>query len=78
MYYDMLRIEVPEKEEMFPALRDQIAVLDKYGFTYTDEIKNGPGKIQSMWAEYLLLLDEAEKLLNYYKVVLDKMNKCTQ
>ncbi|CAH0554839.1 unnamed protein product [Brassicogethes aeneus] len=65
--YDKLKNEIPILEEMFPTIKEKIDVLDKYLIPVSDEIRAGPTRISLVWAEYLEVLSQAEKMLNYSK-----------
>lgn len=67
--FDRLLEEAPIMSEDFPTITDQIITLDKYKVEFKEEIRALEKNIPIEWLKYLELLEEAEKLLNYAKVV---------
>lgn len=75
--YRKLRNDIPTEEEAFPAIDDQIRTLDKYMVPISDEIRARVKGIKETWEKYLDVLDEAEKMINYTKVILREMGRIT-
>lgn len=67
--YDQLRDDVSFREEQFPLIRDQILTLDKYFVPISDSVRNMEKNIPKEWVNYLEILDQAEKMLDYSKVL---------
>lgn len=73
--YDKLVDEAPQMAEEFPSITDQVITLDKYKVEISETMRNLEKGIPAEWAKYLETLEEAEKLLNYAKVVLRDMGR---
>lgn len=67
--YDQLKFDIPSREEQFPLIHDQIITLDKYSVPVSDTIRNMEKNIPKEWAAYLDILEQAEKMLEYSKVL---------
>lgn len=67
--FDQLKEDVPYREEQFPLIRDQILTLDKYSVPILDSVRVMERNIPKEWASYLEILDQAEKMLEYSKVL---------
>ncbi|KAJ8964945.1 hypothetical protein NQ314_004500 [Rhamnusium bicolor] len=65
--FDHLKEDVPMREEQFPSIKDQLLTLDKYSVPVPDTIRNMEKNINKEWANYLEVLENAEKMLNYSK-----------
>lgn len=75
MLFEQLMQELPEREEEFPLINDQISTLDKYSVPVPDEIRNMERNIPKEWKNYLETLAEAEKMLEYSKVLTKEAKK---
>lgn len=75
LLFEQLKDEVPDQEEEFPLIKDQIITLDKYGVPVPEEIRNMEKNIPKEWASYLEVLAEAEKMLEYSKVLIREAKK---
>lgn len=71
--FEKLRAEVPLEEAVFPAIIDQVETLDKYKVPIPEDLRNKQLGIPSEWEKYLDVLDQADKMLTYTKVVLKEM-----
>ncbi|KAG5894356.1 hypothetical protein JTB14_031917 [Gonioctena quinquepunctata] len=67
MLYDQLREETATREEQFPLMHDQILTLNKYSVPIPDTVRNLEKNIPKEWANYLDILEQAEKMLEYSK-----------
>ena len=67
--YDRLVEEVEEKEKIFPSITDEMLVLEKYNVFVSNEIRSQERAIPTEWGRYLEVLQEAEKMLGYSKVL---------
>ncbi|XP_023311334.1 dynein heavy chain 2, axonemal [Anoplophora glabripennis] len=67
MLFEQLKDEVTEREEEFPLIKDQIITLDKYSVPVPEEIRNMERNIPKEWGNYVDVLAEAEKMLEYSK-----------
>lgn len=73
--YDQLKDDISFREEQFPLIRDQIVTLDKYNVPIADAVRNLEKNIPKEWANYLEILDQAEKMLDYSKVLVRGLKK---
>ncbi|KAJ2950232.1 hypothetical protein O0L34_g11594 [Tuta absoluta] len=65
--YERLLAEVPIKEQSFPPITDQMVTLKKFDVELSSELKERHENIPVIWAQYLLLLEEAKKKLEENK-----------
>lgn len=68
--YEQLRDDILFREDQFPLIRDQIVTLDKYFVPIAETVRNMEKNIPKEWAGYLEILDQAEKMLDYSKVLI--------
>lgn len=73
--YQQLVNDIPRIEENFPAISDQLQTLDKYKVEIKDEVRKKDQNIPVVWTEYLDVLDQANKMINYAKVLLEELGK---
>lgn len=69
IFFDQLKEDIPLKEETFPMIHDQLVTLDKYAVMVPDSLRNLEKRIPKEWSNYLEVLDQAEKMLEYSKVL---------
>lgn len=69
LYNDLVN-EVPKIEAKFPAISEQISVLDKFNVPIKDSYRKLQLNIPNIWAVYLETLEHANKMINYAKVLL--------
>ncbi|CAG9862849.1 unnamed protein product [Phyllotreta striolata] len=65
--FELLKDEIPMREEMFPAIREQILTLDKYNVPVSDNLRNMEKNIPTEWAAYLEMLETAERMIEFSK-----------
>lgn len=65
-----LKDDIPIREEQFPFIRDQIVTLDKYIVPIAESVRNMEKNIPKEWANYLEILEQADKMLEYSKVLI--------
>ncbi|XP_057654894.1 dynein axonemal heavy chain 2 isoform X2 [Diorhabda carinulata] len=65
--FDLLKEDIPTREETFPLIKEQILTLDKYNVPIPDSLRHQEKNIPKEWAAYLEVLDQAEKMLEYSK-----------
>ncbi|CAG9819075.1 unnamed protein product [Phaedon cochleariae] len=65
--FDQLKEDIPQREEQFPLIRDQILTLDKYTVPISDTVRTLEKNIPKEWTIYLEVLDQADKMLEYSK-----------
>lgn len=68
--FDTLKEDIPYREEQFPLIRDQILTLDKYSVPILDSVRAMERNVPKEWANYLEIIDQAEKMLEYSKVLI--------
>lgn len=68
--FEQLKFDISVREEQFSLIHDQILTLDKYSVPVSDTIRNMEKNIPKEWAAYLDILEQAEKMLNYSKVLI--------
>lgn len=73
--YNDLQNDVPVIEKKFPAISEQIQVLDKYDILVKDNYRKLERGIPITWTQYIETLDQAKKMINYAKVVLRDSGK---
>lgn len=71
--FERLREETSSEEEQFPSITEQITILDKYRVYVPPDILELEKYIPEEWKKYLEILDEAEKMIGYAKVVVNTM-----
>lgn len=70
MLYAKLIEDIPKVEEKFPAITEQLGVLDKYNVSIKDNYRKLEQNIPTLWGKYLETLEQANKMINYAKVLL--------
>lgn len=70
--YEELQYDIPEIEKKFPAIAAQIVVLDKYDVEIKDIYRKLEHGMPATWMQYLETLEQANKMINYTKVLLKK------
>lgn len=73
LLHELLMQEIPLQESQFPLISDQMITLDKYGIEISSEMRSMEKKLPIEWANYLEVLRDAEKMLNYSKVLQIKL-----
>lgn len=73
--FERLRQEIESEEEEFPSITERISVLEKYRVFVPPEILELEKHIPEEWKKYLEILDEAEKMIGYAKVLVNKMKE---
>ncbi|KAI4471763.1 dynein heavy chain [Holotrichia oblita] len=76
--FERLRQEIESEEEEFPSIIERISVLEKYRVFVPPEILELQKHIPEEWKKYLETLDEAEKMIGYAKVVVNKMKESSK
>lgn len=69
-YYNRLIEEVPIESGKFQPIYDQSDILDKYGTELDPEVKKQMRNIQTEWDLYISALEEADKMIQFTKVVI--------
>lgn len=69
LYADLIE-DIPKVEKIFPAITEQIEVLDKYDVPIKDNYRKLEQNIPKLWGQYLETLEQANKMINYAKVLL--------
>lgn len=67
--YERLLEEAPYQEQLFPPIGEKLDVLDKYKVDVSDEVKQKHASIPPDWAAYKEVLEEAEKMIEFSKVL---------
>lgn len=70
IFYEKLKSEIEAEESEFPAIEEQIRVLDKYQVELDDKLRLKQQNIMQVWKNYLSMLDESLIMLNNTKVCL--------
>ncbi|XP_060528447.1 dynein axonemal heavy chain 2 isoform X3 [Cylas formicarius] len=65
--YDQLKAEIALEEEQFPQISERIYTLDKYNVALPQPLRTKHKNLPKEWADYLEVLEHAEKLLDYSK-----------
>lgn len=69
LYHELLE-DLPKIEEKFPAITEQLAVLDKYSVPIKEGYRKLEQNIPTLWGQYLETLEQSNKMINYAKVIL--------
>lgn len=73
--FERLREEAPAEEEQFPSISEQIVILEKYKVALPSDVLSLERHIPEEWKKYLEMLDEAEKMIGYAKVIVNDMKE---
>lgn len=68
--FELLKEEIAYREEIFPAIREQILTLDKYNVPVSEHLRILEKNIPTEWGAYLEVLESAEKMIEFSKVFL--------
>lgn len=74
-FFRRLREEVPTEEGQFPLIAEQLVILDKYKVEIPKEVMEDERKIPETWHRYMEILDDADKMIGYAKVLVDDICK---